>query len=1015
MTNPIYSLKHENIPNSGPDCNKANHTGRQTENSPENSGSVAEKLAHHQGHAGYGAAATDEPLYSSRIMGTYVEYLESFYPDIDINAILQYAGTTRHEVEDPGHWFTQHQTDRFHEIMVAQTGSPNLAREAGRFTVTGKNVGTAKRYIMSLMNPATVYLMIGKLVRMLSRGSVMTSRKLGPNRVEIVSKPTAGTREQPYQCQNRIGSFEAIAKMFTNKFAEVEHPSCYHKGGDCCRYIVTWEKMPFIIWKRISNLALFAGLMISLISFFALSGHWWVAPALACAGLNLILVLHSERLSKKDLIRTIEIQGDATKDLLDEVNIRHSNALMIQEIGQAVSKVLEVDRIAKTVVGIMQKHMHFDRGLVMLTNQSKSRLEFIAGFGYTDEQEKILLATEFNLQKDASSGHFVRSFKEQIPFLVKNVAEIENDLSPKSVAFIRRMDVRSFICVPIVYENESFGVLSVENTRSTNRLAQSEISLLMGVASQTAISINNALSFQKTIESERRYRLLADNISDVIWTIDPKTAKFTYASPSVERMQGFTPAELMALDLSDIFTPESYKLGAEIIAEELARQTREGIEPYRSRTLELEQYRKDGSSMWVEVTANFLRNPAGDLVGILGASRDISERKQAETEKQNLESRLQQAHKMEAIGTLAGGIAHDFNNILSAVLGFTEMALQDSSGNELVQSSLREVLTAGNRAKDLVKQILTFSRQAEQELKPVQVGLIIKEALKLLRASLPSTIEIKQNIKSHSATLADPTQIHQVLMNLCTNAHHAMQATGGILTVSLEDVSIDSEYEARKLELLPGDFLRLKVSDNGKGMPAAVKARIFEPFFTTKERDKGTGMGLAVVHGIVKGHGGAIAVNSQPEKRTTFDIYLPIIQISETFAVTASADLPAGNERILFVDDEKALVDLARKMMERLGYAVTGRTSSIEALELFKAKSEKFDLVITDMTMPNLTGDKLAREIISIRPDIPIILCTGFSEKINEDKARAMGLREFMLKPLVMAELSKAIRNALDA
>ena len=1014
MTNPIYPVKHENPTSSAPKVGGKTLVHNPAEDPLKISGSATENTVHRQEQTNQSTAAVDELLYNSRIMGTYVEYLETYYPDIDIDAILQYAGTTRHEVEDPGHWFTQHQTDRFHEFMVACTGNANIAREAGRFTVTGKKVGTAKQYIMSLMNPATVYLMIGKLVRMLSRGSVMTSRKLGPNRVEIVSSPTAGTQEKSYQCENRVGSFEAIAKAFTNKFAEVEHPSCYHKGDDCCRYIVTWEKVPFLIWKRISNFALFAGLLISLIAFFALPGHWWVAPALACACLNLILSLHSERLAKKDLIRTIELQGDAAKDLLDEMNIRHSNVLMIQEIGQAVSKILDVGRIADTVVGVMQKHLYFERGLIMLANRTKSRLQFIAGFGYTDEQEKILLNTEFNLQNDESRGHFVRSFREQTPFLVKDVTEIENDLSPRSREFIRRMDVRSFICVPILYENEPLGGLAVENSRATNRLAQSELSLLMGVASQTANSINNARSLKKTRESEQRYRLLADNISDVIWTIDPTTSKFTYVSPSVQRMQGFLPAELMALDLADVFTPESYELGATVISQELARQNREGTEPYRSRTLELEQYRKDGSTMWVEVTANFLRNPAGELVGILGASRDISERKQAEKEKQNLESRLHQAHKMEAIGTLAGGIAHDFNNILTAVLGFTELALEDSKGDEMVQGSLREVLTAGNRARELVKQILTFSRQAEQELKPVQVGLIIKEALKLLRASLPSTIEIHQEVNSHSATLADPTQIHQVLMNLCTNAHHAMQATGGVLKVSLKDESIDSEFEARKLGLQPGDCLCLKISDNGHGMPAEVKARIFEPFYTTKERDKGTGMGLAVVHGIIKGHGGAITVSSEPGQGTTFEIYLPIIRTTRKYTAGAAAKLPGGDERILFVDDEKVLVDLACTMMARLGYTVTGRTSSIEALELFKDQSETFDLVITDMTMPNLTGEKLAQELISIRSDIPIILCTGFSEQINEDKAKKMGIREFILKPLVTANLAKAIRAALD-
>jgi len=425
-------------------------------------------------------------------------------------------------------------------------------------------------------------------------------------------------------------------------------------------------------------------------------------------------------------------------------------------------------------------------------------------------------------------------------------------------------------------------------------------------------------------------------------------------------------------------------------------------------------YHKDGSTIWVEVTASFLHDDAGNVVSILGASREITERKEAEEEHKKLEARLQQAQKMEAIGTLAGGIAHDFNNILTAVLGYTELALDDAENDTLLHKNLQEVIVAGNRAKDLVKQILAFSRQADQELKPVQVELIVKEAVKLIRASLPSTIEIELNLASKSATLADPTQIHQVLMNLCTNAHHAMSENGGVLTVSLRDVRIDSGFESRKLDLTTGGYMCLQIQDTGHGMPEEVRARIFDPFFTTKDRDKGTGMGLSVVHGIVKSHGGAITVHSQPGKGTSFAIYLPLIRTEVKPTVRTAIALPTGNERILFIDDEKTLVDLGRQMLERLGYKVVCRTSSIEALELFKSRPDQFDLVITDMTMPNLTGDKLTRQMLGIRADIPVILCTGFSEQISEKSAKDMGIREFILKPLVMDKLARTVRSVLD-
>jgi signal transduction histidine kinase len=393
---------------------------------------------------------------------------------------------------------------------------------------------------------------------------------------------------------------------------------------------------------------------------------------------------------------------------------------------------------------------------------------------------------------------------------------------------------------------------------------------------------------------------------------------------------------------------------------------------------------------------------------------DISRIKDLEKESLRIQAQLQQAQKMEAIGTLAGGIAHDFNNILSAVIGYTEIALADVTEGTSQHKNLQEVLKAGSRARDLVKQILTFSRQTEQELKPVQINKIVRETLRLLRASLPTTVKIGQEIQSDSAVMADPTQIHQVIMNLCTNAAHAMRLKGGHLKLELSDVALGGSFIEQHPYLSPGMYIKLSVSDTGWGIEKAILDRIFDPFFTTKERGEGTGMGLAVVLGIIKSHGGTITVESEIGEGSIFNVFLPIIQREIDHEVRTRVPIPTGNERILFIDDEKALVDLGQQILERLGYEVTIRTSSVEALELFMEQPEKFDLVITDMTMPNMTGDELAGKLMNIRADIPVILCTGYSERISKERAHELGIKEFILKPIVMRELAKTIRGVLD-
>jgi PAS domain S-box-containing protein len=408
---------------------------------------------------------------------------------------------------------------------------------------------------------------------------------------------------------------------------------------------------------------------------------------------------------------------------------------------------------------------------------------------------------------------------------------------------------------------------------------------------------------------------------------------------------------------------------------------------------------------------------AGDVSFALHSIEREAEAERANEERRRAETQLRQAQKMEALGTLAGGIAHDFNNILGIVVGYTEMARWEVGQGSKIDQELEEVLKAAHRAKELVKQILAFSRHSEQERMPVQVGLIVKEALKMLRASLPSTVDISMEVRSDAFVLADPTQIHQVLMNLCTNAAHAMEEKGGVLGVGLADVSLGPEAIPPHSGLQPGAHVRLTVRDTGQGMDPAILERIFDPFFTTKAPGVGTGLGLSVVHGIVKSHGGMIEVASSPGKGTSFHVLLPIMESASALEAGEAMTLPRGQERIVIVDDEPALAMVVRKMLERLGYEVEHRTSSVEAFQDYcrQPMEKPFDLLITDMTMPHLTGLDLVRELHRYHPSLPVVLCTGFSEKIDPEKIESLGIQGFLTKPVVMKELAELVRKVLDA
>jgi len=533
--------------------------------------------------------------------------------------------------------------------------------------------------------------------------------------------------------------------------------------------------------------------------------------------------------------------------------------------------------------------------------------------------------------------------------------------------------------------------------------------------------VTQCRKFEKALRiSEKWFRDITMTMGELVWEFDTNGI-FTYMCSAVEQVLGYEHREFLGRPfweftfLEQVDGDQDMDLQAAFLKYKVEKRSFSNLE---TRAL-------DKVWQWRLLLTNGipLINEAGTLVGYRGVTRDITEQKKLENEKEMAEYHFHQAQRMESIGTLAGGIAHDFNNILSAIIGYTELSLDDIKKGSILHESLMTVITAGHRARDMVKLILPFARKSDETKNLLQPGVIAKEVLKFIRSSLPTTIDIRQNIQSEALIMGSDIQMHQVLMNLCTNAAQAMDAKGGVLEMTVCDVVLDDDTIPTEEGLFSGDYLQIRVSDTGAGISPDTIESIFDPYFTTRGSGSGsgsgsgTGMGLALVHGIVNRCGGHVSVESTLGQGAVFTVLLPVIKkqkVSPSPQARNEDVLPRGSERVLYVDDEASIIKIGERYLKRLGYEVVTSISSGVALEMFRATPHDFDLIITDMAMPGMTGDVMALKMMKIRPDVPVILCTGYSSQINRKKAIKSDIRGFINKPIVRKELAETVRRVLD-
>ncbi|MCJ8499920.1 response regulator [Desulfatitalea alkaliphila] len=946
----------------------------------------------------------DTPLYSSRIFEIYFDYLRVAHPNVNLQEILEHAGMTTAEVADTAHWFTQHQADRFYEIVAEKTGDEAIARNAGRFSASSAGLAQINQYVIGLLNTETAMLAIAKYFPMFTRGATVESRRLGPGKVEIISTPKPDVAEKPYQCENRLGTIEALPKLFTNQHGRIEHPECYHKGDGACRYIVSWETPPSQAVRLVRNYTLLGSLLVAPLTYFLTGTGFFLPLLVALIVINGGLGIAYAHLKMREMEKIIEVGSVSAEARIRSAHVSYDNSLLVQEIGRATAAIFDTEALMRQLAALMEQRLAFDRGLIMLANDKGTELVYAAGYGYSEIERNYLRQAAFQLDKPDSKGFFVRSFLDRRHLTITDANKMADALSPRSREMVKKFNVRSLLCIPILYKERPLGILAVDNVATKTPLKKSDINLLEGIASQIAISISNARSFQKLQESESRYRQTLESIQEGFFEIDPDF-KIILSNHAFGELAGRSQETLIGSDFRELF-------GATVSRqlEGLIAQMRDTGEPVRFAHLELRGDRK--VPLPVDLSASLMVDTNGHPLGYRGFLRDATDRLKMESERKELENRLLHAQKMESIGTLAGGIAHNFNNWLAGILGnITLVRMEAQHPDKLVERAMKIEQIVANAAK-MNRQLLSYARGGNYEVKPTSLNALIQESSELFGATRKE-IEVHLDLAPDvGAVRVDRNQIEQVFWNMYVNAIDAMPDGGG-LTIRTRKAT-PAQLRGRPFMVTPGDHAVVAFSDSGSGIAPEHLDNIFEPFFTTK-KGKGTGLGLASCYGIVKAHKGFIDVRSSKGVGTTFEIYLPCFDEAAESQPLQEDPVCKGKGTILLVDDEPMVLETSTQLLQGLGYDVVNAASGDEALARFADRAATIDLAIIDMIMPGMSGGELFVRLKSLNPAMKTLLCSGYSMNDTAREIMDKGCDGFLQKPFALSKLSETIQEILHA